>query len=525
MEEEKVAYDSSQLLDAASDFAYYPGVQNDGAVKEFLDRFPLPVIINALQTKSDVPGLENVLVNCLERAFRTKYGASFIPHYMPFIEVGLKADSPAVKTLACKTVRCLLENNEGKTFSVKLIKECNIYPLLLDCLVNGDEQVSAASLDAIKVLASFQEGRDIVFPPNSDEATHLGNLAARCTSLGRVRVLALIVKLFSISSSMASVIFNMNLLSLLEAEMRNTDDTLIKLSILELFYELTEIQHGTEFLSATTLLQLLESITSNQSADSILRSRALAISGRLLSRENIYVYVDEPAARSVVTAIDGRLGSLETLDIDEHESALETLGQIGSSTQGATLLLSSPNPAARHIVQAAFDRQGRGKIQLAALHALGNLAGEVRSENSVILNSGAEEALRFLIYETASKSSKLTPSGLFLSVLQQESATRLAAYRMLTALVARPWCLMEIFSKQEILDTVTNPTTETSKIGMEARHNCCKAILEAFSSSNLVGDPTFAKVVTKLQEAVRRGPYLGRKHAEAQPVVMTAERF
>lgn len=57
---------------------------------------------------------------------------------------------------------------------------------------------------------------------------------------GRVRVLALIVKLFSISSSMASVVYNSNLLSLFEAELRNVNDTLVTLSVLELFYEVSQ---------------------------------------------------------------------------------------------------------------------------------------------------------------------------------------------------------------------------------------------------------------------------------------------
>lgn len=54
---------------------------------------------------------------------------------------------------------------------------------------------------------------------------------------GRVRVLALIVKLFSISSSVASVVYNSNLLSLLVEEVRNVNDMLITLSVLELLYE------------------------------------------------------------------------------------------------------------------------------------------------------------------------------------------------------------------------------------------------------------------------------------------------
>ncbi|XVF04274.1 hypothetical protein REPUB_Repub05bG0068400 [Reevesia pubescens] len=503
MDEEFSLDDPTQLLDSASEFAHHPGFQNDTATKDFLDRFPLPLIISVLQTKADVPGLENTLVECLERVFKTKYGASLIPHYM---------------------VSSFLENFDDKSISaIQLIIDHGIYPLVLDCLIYGNEQVATAAIDAIKNLAQFPEGMGIIFPANTNEVTHLGILASRCSSLGRVRVLSLIVKLFSISSSVASVIYNSNLLSLLEAEIRNSNDTLATLSALELFYELTEIQHGAEFLSRTTL-QLLHSIISNSSLESIVRSRAMMITGRLLSKENIYMFVDEPSAKGVISAIDVRLGLLDSQDTDECESAIDALGQIGSSIQGAVLLLSSFPPAARHIVHAAFDRQGRGQ-QLAAMHALGNVAGENRPEDSVILNGDAEECLRRLIYEVASESSKLTPSGLFLSVLQQAAEFRLAGYRVITGLVARSWCLMEICSKPEIINIVTDPATETTKIGMEARYNCCKAIHRAFMSSKLVSDPALSGIAGKLQEAVERGPYLTRKHTEAAPVVMTAERF
>ncbi|RZB41458.1 hypothetical protein D0Y65_055216 [Glycine soja] len=74
--------DSSQLLEAASDFAHYTGAHSDDSARDFLNRFPLPVIFSALQTQFDVPGLENTLVTCLERLFNTKLGASLIPQYM-----------------------------------------------------------------------------------------------------------------------------------------------------------------------------------------------------------------------------------------------------------------------------------------------------------------------------------------------------------------------------------------------------------------------------------------------------------
>ncbi|CAK9329518.1 unnamed protein product [Citrullus colocynthis] len=57
--------------------------------------------------------------------------------------------------------------------------------------------------------------------------------------------------------------------------------------------QLVEVEHGTKFLPRTSFLQLLSSIISNSSAESIVRSRAMVISGRLLSKENICSLVDE----------------------------------------------------------------------------------------------------------------------------------------------------------------------------------------------------------------------------------------
>ncbi|KAE9592896.1 hypothetical protein Lal_00029046 [Lupinus albus] len=522
--------DLSYLLKAANDFAHYPLMQNDDSARDFLNRFPLPFIFNALQTQFDVPGLENTLVACLERLFKTKFGASLIPQNMPFVQVGLQADSQAVRSLACKTVICLLENlHDDSNVAAHLITDFSIYPLLLDCLTKGNEEVAAVAMDAIKKLASFPEGMEIIFPSGKGGGdTDLGVIASRCSSLGKVRVMALVVKLFSASRSAASTIYRLDLLKLLEAEIRNANDTLVTLSVLELLYELAEVEHGTEFLSTSSLLQLLSSMVSNNSAEPILRSRAMMISGRLLSKEIIYSFIDEPCVKTVIMSIDGRLQSSETSDRDECETALEALGHIGSCIQGAMLLLSGSSPAARHVTDAAFDRQGpqgHGK-QLAALHGLANISGETRSENNIILTAEAEENLRRLIYEAASRSTKLTPSGLFLSVLQQDSEIRLAGYRMISGLVTRPWCLMEICSKQDIINIVTDPSTETTKIGMEARYNCCKAIHKSLTLSSRVStDPAFAGIIAKLQEAVGKGPYLIPKHVEAQPIVMTAERF
>lgn len=53
----------------------------------------------------------------------------------------------------------------------------------------------------------------------------------------RVRILALVAKLFSLSYSVASVIYNSDLLTLFEVEISKTNDMLTTLSALELLYE------------------------------------------------------------------------------------------------------------------------------------------------------------------------------------------------------------------------------------------------------------------------------------------------
>ncbi|KAL4582597.1 hypothetical protein LXL04_007151 [Taraxacum kok-saghyz] len=159
MAEEYSLVDTSKLLQAASDFS-------------------------ALQTKGDVPGLEDALIDCLEKVFRTKYGASLIPYFMPFIVVGLQAYSQRGRTLSCKTVSSLLENLEDPSgLATSLIKQNGVYPLLLNCLIDGDEQVAVAATDAIKNLACSQLGIEIIFPATPNEATDITNIAARCSSL------------------------------------------------------------------------------------------------------------------------------------------------------------------------------------------------------------------------------------------------------------------------------------------------------------------------------------------------------
>lgn len=89
--------------------------------------------------------------------------------------------------------------------------------------------------------------------------------------------------------------------------------------------------------------------------------------------------------------------------------------------------------------------------------------------------------------------------GLLLSFLQQDSELRTAGYRLITGLVARPWCLVELISRSEIISVLTNAYTKTENIGMESKHRCCEAIYRVFvSSGKLSSDPAFTEIDGKV---------------------------
>ncbi|KAG2617618.1 uncharacterized protein LOC120664680 isoform X1 [Panicum virgatum] len=512
------------MLQAAGDFASYPGLHSDDTVKQFLERCPLPKLLGALQSEADAPGMVETVTECLDKVFSSRYGASLLPSYGAFIQAGLLTDSKGIRKLACKAVLNLLDKAEDSAAAVETVVQHNLYPVLINCLIDGDEEISAIILDAVKRLAEIPNGAEIIFPPDGQGSVQLDRVASQSSSLARIRILSLIAKLFTVSSYTATAIRDSNLLSIFEDEIKDRRDMLKTLSALEVLYELVEHPHSNIFLLKTNLLQLIIDVINDSSADSVIRSRATLISGRLLSSVDAFTVIDQSCVTNLLAAIDKILKMEESQNTDEIESALETLGLIGTTTQGAHFLLTSSN-VARHVVETSFDRQGRGR-QLAALHAFGSICGVDRQEDQMKLDGQAEEYLKRLVYTTAANSSKLTPSALLLSILQQDPDIRVAGYRVISGLVVREWCLREVCLNSEIIRLVTDPTMETTKLGMEARYNCCVAINKSLSSSQLLHEKSLSELIGKLNDAVRRGPYLSeRKRVEARPVVVPAERF
>ncbi|CAM6109515.1 unnamed protein product [Calypogeia fissa] len=521
------------LAAAASHFAAYPGIPSDHATQQFLEQFPLQVLFSALERGSDVPGLESAVTSCLEKIFSNSYGSSLLPYALPYAVVGFSASSPLVRRLTCFAITKLLDSRKADGSAVEILAQSDAVSPLIYAVADGDASVAAAAGNAVAELAKAPNGLELVFMDGGAGAVQLKEMASHESALVRIRALSIAAKIFSLSDAAAAAIEQAGILKSLEDELSNSNDILAQINALELLAEVSETPNGARFLLTGNLIGHLAVTIENPSIDSLVRSRAMIVGARLLSSFHLIASpLTDSDASGIVVAIDKNLQYLKSSDQDsadvnlnEQEVALDALGQIGTSARGAELLLSSSDPVARHVVEAAFRQHGGG-IQLGALHALASLCGSERTDMSPLLNESAESSLRNLIYSATGGIASRTPADLLWSLLKQAPEIRVAAYRFIGALVARSWILWEICSHKALVDVLVDPRTESLKEGMEWRHSCCVAFSSALAAGSQRGDQFPTDVVMKLETAARKGPYAGATGGrQAIPEVATQDRF
>lgn len=528
MEIDDQSVDLPLLAAAASEFSNYPGEISDAAAQNFLSKFPLPVLLNALETGREVPGLEPAVVTSLERIFRTPYGSQLLPHTLQYAGAGLKADSPLVRKLTCEAIGDLLADgiSDGGA-TVRALQNSELAAPLLLVIGDGDASVAKAAGDALGKLARNPNGLDLIF--KGAGAGVLTDLASHSSAIVRIRALAMAATIFGVSEAAAAAVQGSGIFNVLAKELDNSDDMLAQLNALELLCELAVTPHGAKFLLAGNLIGRLTSTISNYSLDSLIRSRAMTVAARLTS-----LYDESPGslmsaseAASIVNAFGDLLKLLEeTGDATEHENALDALSFIGKTVQGAELLFNPETLVARYVMNAAFVHRALG-TKLAGIHALATIAGSEREPSRVLLSGSAEAQLKDMIYSAAGeRSASRTLAGLFLVFFQQSPEVRLAMYRFTSPMLARLWCLRELVASRELVDYLLEPRLETKKEAMEWRHVCCVAMTTALSAAIERGQIPATETLSRLEEFVRKGPFQGKQEQkEAVPLYATQDRM
>lgn len=515
------ALDLSALSTDASQFFSTPGVPSDAATEQFLNQYPLPVLFSALEAGEE---LESLLISTLEKVFNTQFGAVALLQSLPYARSGLEANSPSTRRMTCLGVSKLLERFGDNEVAVEALLANDLVLPLLKAITDGDANVASAVAEAVQNLAKTSLGIDLLFTGKGTVAGHLMELALHGSSLVRIRIFSVIAFLFKHSKQAVPAIKESGILGVLELELSNGSDVLAQMNALELLHEIAVTPDGARFLTDGGLLQQLVSIMGSNRVDALVRSQSIMIGARLISPEGpLSSLVSKEDGLKIVKIIDTFLRTLEGSESREMEAAIDALGRIGMSKLGAELLFQSSPPVAQHIVQVAFTRKG-GSEQLVGIHALASVAGSERTEGPV-LSEQAEVSLKDLIFTELERLSKWSLSDLVHWLLEQAYEMRLAAYRLIVPLAARSWFLLNICSNKDIVNFLTDPHVEQAKEGMEWRHSCCVAISSSLGTSGHIIDSSLHEVLEKFQAAVIRGPYFTREKPEAQPLVVTQERF
>ncbi|EFJ25314.1 hypothetical protein SELMODRAFT_413906 [Selaginella moellendorffii] len=391
--------DTNLLLVEASNLAAHPGALPESSVSDFLAKYPFPVLFSVLST-AETPELVSAIVNAVEKILQSPFGHSMLIGVLPYANAGLNAGSPQIRRLAC--------------FS---------------------EIIFGASQNSLK------------------------ELAIHGSSLVQIRALSLAARIFGLSDVAAAAVQTSGILFVLEGQLKNSSDTLAQLNAFEILSELAETPTGARLLLAGTFVSQLVFWIQNAEVDSMVRSRSMQVASRLIKT------ISEPDALQIIDAIGNCLGRVENLarsserwDKDEKDAALDALGQIGSFSHGAqVLLLRGARPPALYVVHSAF------KPELAGIHALALIAGSERED--VLLNEQAENVLRDLIFDAIHVSSQKTLSNSLLHLLKQTAELREAVYRLLVPLASRTWCLLEVSSNDGLVDFIVDARIESSKQG------------------------------------------------------------
>ncbi|KAJ7537006.1 hypothetical protein O6H91_12G092200 [Diphasiastrum complanatum] len=522
--------DFKELAASVASFASFPGTPSDASVKELLDRFPLTVLFSSLQREEEVPGIVESVVAAFERIFKATYGISLLPEILPYANLGLNASFPSIRRLTCLVIGKALENNDmsGGALLQEVVESDVLVPLL-NAVADEDASVAKSASEAVEVLAKTPLGLELLFTDKGLGTGRLKEMALQVPALVQIRILSLAAAIFGLSELAAAAIQGSGVLSVLEAELDNTSDTLAHINSLEILSELAATHNGVKFLLAGKFINRLVSLIGNSEVDTVVRSHAMRVGARLISCLIVTPTAPRDSVHGVLDAIAKNLENLNEVsgDAERNEKAvgIDALGQIGTSREGAELLLHRPKPVASYIVRAAFvDRQG-SSIEVAGIHALAFIAGSERLDTSPLLSEQTETSLHDLIYSALDDSASHSLSNLLWSLLQQAPEIRQATYRLLIPLVARRWCLWEVCYHSDLISFVTDPQTEANKDGMEWRHAFCIATCTALAAAVQQGDAMSTGILEKLDSAVRRGPYLPKEQAEAQPVVATEDRF
>lgn len=502
-----------ELLRQAGDIAALPAV-SDARAAEFLGEFSPEQLERALAlAAARSSGALEAACSCLSKVLAGAFGARLLPQLEARVRGMLTASSSPVRCLGCELLGRLAQ---GESFAPTGLR-AGASAALLGAMRDPCTSVSAAAARGLRAAAGSEGGLGLVVVPELGELCRSNSSAAF-----RLRGLQLAVDIAALSEEAAASVASLGALNALVEGLRGREkDELGWLAAVEVAVDLAR---GNPLGAAAVLGPLGEQMLGAGTLG--LGARALGALAEVSASAAAHPG-GWAAAAAVSTGeggnslLEGVLGcfgrALSAGDPTEKEAALGALAGFGATSAGSELLLGCPagEPLVRAAAHAALHRDAHAPARLASLHAMAALAGAERVAfgGRIDLTGGplgeaAEKHLRRAVYEAAAgDASPCTPAeALHRLVAQPLTEARVAAYRFVSALAARPWGAQEVLSNAGLFeDLLGRSRLDSAREACEWRHTCVAVLCAQLEAGGL---PRAAGALPQLQEALAAGPYV-----------------
>ena len=397
--------------------------------------------------------------SCLSKVLAGAYGARLLPQLETQVRGMLTASPSPVRCLGCELLGRLAKGDSSAPTRLR----AGASAALLGAMCDPCTSVAAAAARGLRAAAGSEGGLGLVVGPELRELCRSDRSAAF-----RLRGLQLAVDIAALSGEAAASITSLGALDALVEGLRGRDkDELGWLAAVEVA---TDLARGNPVGAAAVLgplgEQMLEAGTSGWGGHAL---RALAeVSASAAAHPGGWAAAAAACnGGDSASLLESVLGCFERAlgagDPTEVEAALGALEGFGATSAGAELLLGCPagEPLVRAAVRAALRRGAHAPARLASLHAMAAVAGAERVAHGGridlaggLLGEAAEEHLRRAVYEAAAgDASPCTPAeALYRLIAQPLTEARVAAYRFVSALAARPWGAQEVLSNAGLFE-------------------------------------------------------------------------
>ena len=406
------------------------------------------------------PAILEALCACLSKVLLAgEFGARLLPQVAGPVRRMLSSPPSPVRRLGCELLGRLAQDPAVERADLRADAAAALFGALKDPCTS----VAAAAARGLRATAGSDGGLALVAGPD---------LARLCRSEGaasiRLRGLQLAVDIAALSESAAHSIAALGALEALATRLRGREeDELGWLGAVEVAMDLARGNpRGASVVIGPLSQQICGGTTGGLGARYLGALAEVAASAAELPGGGW----DAAAAAAGVNPnlIEDILGLFgREIAAGEKEEAFCATSGFGATVAGAELLLGNPagEPIIEAIARAALRRATDVPTRLTALHALAAIAGaeRVAHEGRVDLADGvlgetAEDHLRRAVFDAAAgDESPSTPAEVLHGLASRPfTEARVAAYRFVSALAARPWGAQEVLGHTGLLTDLLN---------------------------------------------------------------------